>query len=92
MSYTCPKCGSCNITFKEAELFHKVSGQLIYKGKSGRDRFSLALLDLCEKGYIRTVVQSVASGKGRPPSATYEVNPALRSSPTNIKPSEEGEL
>lgn len=20
MSYTCPKCGSCNITFKEAEL------------------------------------------------------------------------
>lgn len=78
--------------FKEAELFHKVSGQLIYKGKSGRDRFSLALLDLCEKGYIKTVVQPAASGKGRPPSATYEVNPALRSSPTNIKPSEEGEL
>lgn len=76
--------------FRESELFYHVRGQTIYKGKGGRERFSLALMELCEKGYIRTVV--TPPGKGRPPSPTYEVNPCLWRTPQAVKPSEEGEL
>ena len=79
-------------SFKETELFHAVSGQVIYKAKDGRNRFSLAIMDLCDQGYIRTVPNPVIAGKGRPPSPTYEVNPALCVKAETIKPSGEGEL
>ncbi|MBR3743150.1 MAG: DUF3987 domain-containing protein [Clostridia bacterium] len=61
-------------SFSETDLWRE-------KGRYSRlkkDGYGLALLDLCEHGYIRQAArQPVYCGTGRKPSPIWEVNPAL---------------
>lgn len=64
-------------SFTESDMLRSIAGQKRFKGNAGKACFTEVLQELSAGGYIRRRPAASSTGRGRPPSPVWEVNPAL---------------